>query len=264
MDNLTKLKELIKVAQDGVTKEEFTTNFRIIIDLVKKLKEEHKESLDSIDTKYLLKIEELLGNLRSESWSVLEKTQKEVMDYCKSEMSKMSKEIKDKIESIEDGEDGEDADEEKCAEMAVEKLKPLIPKIEDIEKDLPKLGTEIRNSLELLQGEERLDASAIKGLEEKFQELERRINSKSVMGGGGVGKHNVEVYDLSDSLNGVTKTFNLPAMWKLLKVESTSTPIVFRKGIDFTSTNTSVTFTDQIDAATTLAAGQTVLLTYQV
>ena len=42
---------------------------------------------------------------------------------------------------------------------------PQIPTIEKIEQDIPKLGNAIRDSLELLQGDERLSKTAIKGLE---------------------------------------------------------------------------------------------------
>lgn len=52
------------------------------------------------------------------------------------------------------------------------------PNIEDIEKDLPKLGTAIRDALELLEGEDRLDASAIKGLPQFIE------NTKKVVLGG--------------------------------------------------------------------------------
>lgn len=51
--------------------------------------------------------------------------------------------------------------------------------IENIEKDLPKLGESIRDGLELLEGDDRLDKKAIKGLEE----LENRINLTGKSGG---------------------------------------------------------------------------------
>ena len=52
------------------------------------------------------------------------------------------------------------------SKIVEEKLTPLIPKIEDIENDIPKLGEPIRDSLEILRGENRLDISAIKGLDD--------------------------------------------------------------------------------------------------
>jgi hypothetical protein len=71
-------------------------------------------------------------------------------------------------------EKGEDADEER-----------VIRTVEDnIEKNLPQFGTSIRDALELLEGEERLDASAIKGLRKL---IEQHGGSGSTFYGGGVG-----------------------------------------------------------------------------
>jgi len=56
-----------------------------------------------------------------------------------------------------DGIDGKDADEESI--------------VSKIENELPALGARIRDGLELLQGEERLDASAIKNLPEATKEV---------------------------------------------------------------------------------------------
>lgn len=153
-----------------------------------------------------------------------------------------------------------------ASRIALDALKPLIPTISQIEQDLPILGQEIRNSLEILPEGEKLKIEAVENLRKELDDLEKKILAKtaSFIGGGGVGKHNTEVYDLSDSLDGITTTFNLPAMYKVLRVESTSAPIVFRPNVDFTWTNTSVTFTSQIEPSTTLASGQTVLITYQV
>jgi len=52
-----------------------------------------------------------------------------------------------------------------ASKMAFKALLPKIPTLSQIEKDLPILGNSIRDSLELLQDEERIDISAIKGME---------------------------------------------------------------------------------------------------
>lgn len=150
----------------------------------------------------------------------------------------------------------------------VKQVSALIPKIEDIENDLPKLGARIRDALELLQGEERLDASAIKNLKELFDEWSSSLNlsGKTVYVGGGSnsGGKVVSLYDLSSVLNGVSKTFVLPAFWKVISVSSSSFPYTFRPTIDYTvdSSAMTITFTSEIEASTTLATGQTLLVTY--
>lgn len=67
-----------------------------------------------------------------------------------------------------DGIDGRDADEETI--------------VEKIKADLPKLGEEIRNALELLPEGSKLDASAIEGLEKKLSDIAGR--QVTVVGGG--------------------------------------------------------------------------------
>jgi len=63
-----------------------------------------------------------------------------------------------------------------AAGIAQERLTPFIPTIEQVENDLPKLGERIRDGLEVLQGDERLDASAVKGLPEFQKETTRQIS----------------------------------------------------------------------------------------
>jgi hypothetical protein len=93
-----------------------------------------------------------------------------------------------------DGKDGKDAvvDVENIAleasTIALEKIKPSIPTIEQIELDIPKLGQPIRDSLELLQGNERLNIDAIKGLEDydEISKLARQPKEvKNYYSGGG-------------------------------------------------------------------------------
>jgi len=73
-------------------------------------------------------------------------------------------------------ENGKDADES-----------AIIEKVEEhIEKNLPQFGERIRDGLELLEGDDRLDASAIKGL----KKLIKRVSGDGHVtfhGGGGVG-----------------------------------------------------------------------------
>lgn len=71
-------------------------------------------------------------------------------------------------------------------------------------------------------------------------------------------------YELDSLLNGVTKTFTLPANAKIIMVIGTSGPIRFSKNTDYTYTASTITFTSQIDASTVLAAGQGVTILYKI
>lgn len=141
------------------------------------------------------------------------------------------------------GEPGKDADEA-----------AIVAKLEN---DLPRFGEKFRDGLELLEGDERLDASAIKGLDAAV----RKYETKAIPGGGHGGNY-VQAYDLSSSLNGSTKTFSLPAFWKIVSVHLSSAPNILRPTVDYTSdaSASTITFTSEINAATSLASGQTLLV----
>lgn len=149
----------------------------------------------------------------------------------------------------------------KASKIAHTTLLPHIPTIEQIGEKLPQMGEEIRNALELLQGEERLDFSAIKGLRKILNKLKKRpITFKG--GAGSSGGRTIVAYDLSSQLDGVTKTFNLPSLWRVISVHSSSFPFVFRPTIDYTISGNTITFTSEIDANTTLENGQTITIIY--
>lgn len=116
---------------------------------------------------------------------------------------------------------------------------------------------EVRNHLELLTGDDRLDASAIKGLEAVVKKnLPAKSPTSFVLTRG-----QVKAYDLSASLNGVLTTFNIPAAWRVIDIKLSSLPVL-RETTDWTWTPQSVTFTSQIQASTDLAAGQTCIVIY--
>lgn len=115
------------------------------------------------------------------------------------------------------------------------------------------------NNLPTNEDDYLIEVEHIKGLKkavEKWGRSETHITS-----GGGKGR--IKPYDISSQLNGVTKTFNLPANWTVVSVVSGSFPNAFRPIIDYTFTPTSITFTSEITAGTTLASGQTVIVIYE-
>lgn len=68
-----------------------------------------------------------------------------------------------------------------ASKIAIEAITPLIPTVEEVTKNVPILGERVRDALELLEGEERLDASAIKNLPEATKTIVERV----VATGGG-------------------------------------------------------------------------------
>lgn len=103
-------------------------------------------------------------------------------------------------------------------------------------------------------------AQRVAELEKEIEKL-RKMKGSVITGGGIVGRDIVKNYDLSPYLDGVTKTFNIPAVWSIISVACSSFPNILRPTIDYTYTPQTITFTSEIDETTTLAAGQTVIIT---
>lgn len=78
-----------------------------------------------------------------------------------------------------DGKDGISPDYTTLAleasKLTEERLKPFIPTLEQLEQDIPKLGESIRDSLELLQDEDRLDIKSIKGVDELEKKIQKNV-----------------------------------------------------------------------------------------
>jgi hypothetical protein len=148
--------------------------------------------------------------------------------------------VKEVLGKIPKADDGKDADEEKI--------------IDQIEKDLPKLGTAMRDALELLQGEERLDQSAIKGLKELMKDVSKTKQAFMV---GGSAVNTVQFTDLSSKLDGSTKIFTVPRR-RYIALFGTQFPIIYRPTTDYTGDGTAqLTLTSEVSAP---EAGQSLIL----
>lgn len=144
------------------------------------------------------------------------------------------------------GDPGRDVDETKIVESVTANL----------ENGLPKLGQRIRDALELLQENERLDASAVKGLKEELAKLGERITALPT---GRIGMRKVPIIRsirLTGDVDGSTRAFTLPRdVVRVLGVWGTQFPITFDDN-DWTLSGNTLTLADQI---ATPAAGQTLI-----
>ena len=148
---------------------------------------------------------------------------------------------------------GRDADEKKI-------LKKVLKKIKFPEQIIPDSSEQLRNKLELLEGEERLDISAIEGLKEILEELKSRP-----LGGGGGGfsyiamkQHIVDGETPSGAINGTNKVFTLasaPNPVNSLKVYVNGQRMK-SGGEDFTLSGVTITF------VTALPTGSILLVDY--
>lgn len=180
------------------------------------------------------------------------------------EVSALIKKLLPKVENGRDGRDGRNGVNGKDGKTPTEEeltalMKKCMPKTEAIMQklDMGDLAEKIARAMEALPYPKKLDYDT--GLKNK-----PGVQMSSGKGGRlGRGTGNpTKYYDLSSLLDGVTKTFAIPANLRVLDVRSSSAPFAFRQTTDYTYTATSLTFTSEINAASTLKSGQTIYIIY--
>lgn len=183
-EKIQQLQDVLKLVNGGLTRSEFLDNFKIIIDFVKQLKNNTQISLDSVDSKFSQATSEVKDKCNLAMMDMKEKA----MSFCDKETVRLEDIVNQRLSDLKDGKDGvdgKDADEEKVAKnaskIALNALQEDISAI--LNKELPQEGENIRDALEILKGDERLDKSAIKGLEEELQRISA-IKGTTIMGGG--------------------------------------------------------------------------------
>lgn len=167
-----------------------------------------------------------------------------------SDETKIIKEVLNKIPSPQKGKDGKDADENKI----IGKILTRLPKNKEF-----KLEAEmIRDKLQSLKEEKRLDVSAIKDLIPLIRSYISQIKSGSGRGGGG---DTIRYVDLSSQCDGSTKEFTLTRVNRVLGVFGTQFPLGYRPEVDwtFTASSSKLTLTGVVSAPET---GQTLWVMY--
>lgn len=272
-----KMKEALNIIKTSLTKQEFLDSFKNVIKHAKKIEAELKEKIDSklvmseeelkeLGTEYTGKFEELselyaevikrvekdneagISNLKK--WAIEKVSDLFIKSNVNQVLNGKLEEVDGKLKEINDFELPVfvPPDFESLVGEASEKVKSEIV-LPVMEEEIPKLGKEVRDGLELLEEDERLKIEAIKDLREELDELKKQIGNKlgGVSGGGGVGKHNTKSYNLSASLDGTTRTFSLPAFYDIVDVKLSSVPLMIEDE-DYTVDGSAgtITFTSEI------------------
>lgn len=280
MDKITraKLEEMVELLNSGMNKKEFLKAFESVVKQIKDLevtliKKNEEKTESAIDDLNNLKEEfrNALVDVQKEKDSTLGGIKRRIIDAIENSFikSNVKGRLEDFIKGAESriagikpkkGDDGKTPTQEELLEL----IKPLIPEpvTNVISKEL--VFEDVRNILEIeTVEEEKLSISAIGFLRQELDELKSLVKSGSGGGfqGGIIGKNLITDIDISAQLDGVTKTFNIPAIYNIISVHLSSFPHALRKTIDFTYTQTSITFTSEINADSSLATGQTCVLT---
>lgn len=252
MSKALELKKMLSTLDpDRLTREDFVAAFERVVDFLKRQEQQYQTLLsDMLSAKSRME-QKLAQDTHA--------TAKDLTQEVSSALKALTQRIDTRLHSLKDGKDGHNADEHAIFEKVMATI--VLPEQKPLVSESPQ---EIRDKLELLQGEERLDVSAIRGLEEKIEKVRGENKTTLVpIGGPSAGKI-VKYHDLSASLNGSTTTFALPAFYRVVSVHSSSFPFILRPTTDYTvdGSTMQITFTSEIDPATTLASGQSLIIVY--
>ena len=232
--------------------EEKTKDVLVLADKLEEIKQYCISNIELIDLNVKDTFNQLIGQIDDLSSSIKDKINK-------TDLNNLSSSIENKLSNV----------------PKMSDIKALIAtQISNVKDSISKIKTdissnEIVNKLESIQEEnEKLSIEAIKNLREELNKLKENIGSSSktvYIGGGNSGGGRISmIYDLSPYLDGATKTFALPSFWRVTGVVTGSAPITLRPNVDYTTDASAmtITFTSEIEASTTLATGQTVLIYY--
>ena len=113
----------------------------------------------------------------------------------------------------------------------------------------PDTADDIRNKLELLEGDERLDKKAIKGWEDFEKSVKETATRRVQTPAKAFMIHKV---DLTSQCDGANKTFNVGGThFGIVGVYGTQFPLIYRPIIDYTETATGFTLTSAVSAPET-------------
>lgn len=251
--NIQKLSKLLATLDENhLSKADFEEAMKKIVGFLTEVNKRNREEFVDVTKKLAQTFDGLKSDIKAEldrqvggRIQELSASEQKTVKTLDAALKGIERVVEDRLSELKDG-------ESPAVETIVEALKPFIPAPL---QGSPDTAEDIRNKLELLEGDERLSIDAIRGLKEE-------LAKKAVVTGGGiVGRDLVKNYDLSSQLDGVTKTFNIPGTWSIIGVYCSSFPHALRPTIDYTYTPQTITFTSEIDETTTLATGQTVVLT---
>lgn len=122
----------------------------------------------------------------------------------------------------------------------------------------PDTPEEVRDKLQSLKEDERLDKSAVKGFQEEIEELKKKVSAIPRGRVGGTRKVQItRVEDLTSQVNGVVTTYSLPRdTVRVHMVWSTQFPQILRPTTDFTFAGQTLTLTSQVGV---IQSGQTLV-----
>lgn len=185
-EDLQNLQALLgALRKDHLGREEFLKEFERVLAFVKQLKDTNKQVIsDAYERVNLLAL-----RLKENNEQDIQKAKREMTELIEDYLSKAEtatnqkmREVDEKVKELKNDISDKEANEQAIADRVLREVQP--PIIEKIEKNLPKLGEPIRDALELLEGDNRLDKKYIRGLDELLEKIGKRKNQNIPYVGG--------------------------------------------------------------------------------
>lgn len=202
---LQRVANMIKAIDSGaVQPDELAKVIKVIGDVIKNNYSLIQQNINNEVLSLKNDISKVVGTIRqleNKTDSAIGEVSGKAQQFSLSEVSKMASKLESDMAKMHD----------MMPEMPdITSLETRITELEneeemDMEEELPKYGVQVRDSLELLQNDERLDIKAIKGIDKLEKSIEKLKGGNIQMYGGGRG------IDISiDGTNkGLTKYVNL-------------------------------------------------------
>lgn len=191
---------------DHLGKADFEEAFIKVIDHIKKIEQKNIQEIEQMHG-MLTDLSEKVKNSVSSDFNSLKG---EIGIIVDSHLKTLNSAHESKLKEVDDrmGEvrNGLDADEEIIVDKVCKLIK--IPTIDELKNEMPVMGTQVRDALELLQGDERLDYTAIKGLKKLIEKLTKEYSSKN-KAVGGLRPANTGIETPVGTKNGVNKAFTV-------------------------------------------------------
>lgn len=247
-DRLQKMSDEMEKDALETVRADFAKHWELAIDLLKKQREQSDAQLRTEIDDLINMAESFLKELAS---GIKEKSEKAINTALDDVNTRVDKALKDQ-------ETGMNLLRDKLAEIEDREMED-----EDEEDDY----TETARELENLPEEDKMTTKAIARLDDILDEIRTQITkiakTNTMAVGGNASRNFIKEVDISSNLDGSTKTFNIGAFYRIITIDLSSFPHTLRKTVDYTYDGNAgtITFTNEIDASTSLASGQTCIIT---
>ena len=178
-ENLANLNKILAaMSEDHLGKKDFTEALSSVVDKILETEKRRTEEMRALSQA----VKTALARLKGDHSTSLSEIQAEVKNQLGVFLQKHEAKMAEADAKMAAMKDGKDADNQMIETNVLTSLKEQIhiPTIEELINDLPKLSIQIRDALELLTEDDRLEIKAIKNLQEELDKLRKEVMNKTI------------------------------------------------------------------------------------